>query len=100
MIRPIALLLTLLSCPLLAESIQIAVPDRDGRIVFPPGESYRYPAYFLRSHIRKSTGIEAKVVKESERRKGVRTIFLGATKFAESRIGSFQKMKRMTETLL
>ena len=93
MIRPIALLLTLFACPLLAESIQIAIPDRDGRIVFPPGESYRYPAYFLRSHIRKSTGIEAKVVKESERRKGVRTIFLGATKFAESRIGSFQKMK-------
>ena len=76
-----------------AESIQIAIPDADGKIVFPPGESYRYPASFLQRYIRKSTGIKAVIVKESERKKGVRTIFLGATRYAAEQVGSFQKMK-------
>lgn len=76
-----------------ADSLQIVIPDRDGKVVFPPGETYRYPASFLQRYIRKSTGIKAIIVKESERKKGVRAIYVGATRFAARKIGSFQKMK-------
>ena len=76
-----------------ADSLQIVIPDKDGKVVFPPGETYRYPAAFLQRYIRKSTGIKAIIVKESERKKGVRAIYVGTTRFAARKFGSFQQMK-------
>ena len=93
MTRILLLALTLSAASLLAQNIQIAIPDSEGKLVFPPGENYRYAAAFLQRYIRKSAGITPAIVKESQRKTGVRTIYLGATKFAAGKVGPFQKMK-------
>lgn len=64
-------------------AFEIVIPDEAGKLVFPPNDTYRYPAEFLQRHIQKSTGRKLPIVKESESSKDKRKIFIGNTKAAQ-----------------
>lgn len=62
---------------------QIVIPDEPGKLVFPPGETYEYPAGFLMFYIQKSTGLRLPIVKESKMDPKQSHIFVGNTKMAK-----------------
>ncbi len=74
-------------------SYQIVIPDNAGKLVFPPNETYQYPAEFLQRYIQKTTGNQWPVVKESARKSGVRSIYIGETAFARKAAGAVLPFK-------
>lgn len=64
-------------------AFEIVIPDEAGKLVFPPNDTYQYPADFLQRHIQKSTGKKLPIVKESKASKNKRKIFIGNTKAAQ-----------------
>ena len=64
-------------------AFEIVIPDEAGKLVFPPNDTYQYPAEFLQRHIRKATGIKLPIVKESAASKDKRKIFIGNTQAAQ-----------------
>ena len=72
---------------------EIVVPDREGELAFPPGDGYRYPAEFLKSHILLATGKTFPIVAESAATPGTRKIHVGATAVARERCGDFSAFR-------
>ena len=75
--------ISILTVTFVLSAFEIIIPDEPGKLVFPPNDSYYYPASFLRSHIQKATGKKLPIVKESKASKDKRKIFIGNTKAAQ-----------------
>ena len=75
--------LLLFSVAFILSAFEIVIPDEAGKLVFPPNDTYQYPAQFLQKHIEKSTGKKLPIVRESKASKDKRKIFIGNTNAAK-----------------